>query len=483
MAGGLVDKRDVAAGAGLSASLAWLFTVSFCPMQVSVAFPVGCAAVFIGAFMLGCALGCAGLLLVGQAGASGAGAIPARAARAACAPRVPLAVLLPLGIAAQMVALSLGLPRAEVWVAVCSLVAGWGEAALLLVWGCRLASRSSVELLGMLAVACTGAAVLAVVFGGLSFSAAAMRIALVGLAIASVVAALVPNKGEKPAPVADPSARADVSGTFSRLWEPVLGLGLSLMSAVLPWGSFMAGDSVSIPVYWSFAVGALVTAAASLCAVRAVPGRVDFDVASHIAMPLLAAAVVALRLVDLDGASTGLAIAKGIGSGVASAGFLVCAWLAMGREARGRSDAGTPFALGFGAACLVGFAILPVHTVNQSTAALAAPFLSLAFLVVACCSSIFHLRRHVEAQQPVQSAAPGIEDAADALARRYALSPRETQVLHQLVLGRSAESIGAILGISPNTVRSHVGNIHGKLGIQSRDQLADLIDETRKTLT
>ena len=40
--------------------------------------------------------------------------------------------------------------------------------------------------------------------------------------------------------------------------------------------------------------------------------------------------------------------------------------------------------------------------------------------------------------------------------------------------------IGEVLGISPNTVRSHVGNIHSKLGIQSRDQLADLIERTQR---
>lgn len=478
MAGGLVDKRDVAAGAGLSVVLAWLFTVSFCPMQVAAAFPAGGAVLFIGAFMLGCTFGCAALLIVGQRGASDVGAIAAHASR------TPLAALLPLGITVQMVALALGFPCAEVWVAACSLIAGLGEAALLLAWGRRLASRTSAEMLGTLAVTCTGAAALAVVFGALSFSAASMRIALAVLSVVSVVVILAPAQREKPAPGADARVEDNLPGTFVRLWEPVLGLGLSLMSAVLPWGSFMEGGSVSIPVYWSFAIGALLVAAAALCAVRMVPGKADFDSALHIAIPLMAAAVVALRLVgDLDGAAAGLTVAKGIGSGIASAGFLVCAWLAMGREARGRPDAGTPFALGFGAACLVGFAILPVHVASQSAAALAAPFLSLAFLAVTCCSSIVHLRRRVEPQRPVQSTAPGIEDAADALALHYGLSPRETQVLHQLVLGRSAESIGAILGISPNTVRSHVGNIHGKLGIQSRDQLADLIDEIRTKLT
>ena len=55
--------------------------------------------------------------------------------------------------------------------------------------------------------------------------------------------------------------------------------------------------------------------------------------------------------------------------------------------------------------------------------------------------------------------------------------------MEQLVLGRSAERIGAVLGISPNTVRSHVGNIHTKLYISSRDDLADLLDSTMHSET
>lgn len=48
------------------------------------------------------------------------------------------------------------------------------------------------------------------------------------------------------------------------------------------------------------------------------------------------------------------------------------------------------------------------------------------------------------------------------------LSSRELSVLQQLALGRGNLDIGAELGISSNTVRTHVQNIFGKLGVSNR---------------
>lgn len=205
------------------------------------------------------------------------------------------------------------------------------------------------------------------------------------------------------------------------------------------------------------------------------------DNAIHIALPVLAATVVGLRLFgDPDDISGALSAVKGIGSGVAGAGFVICAWLSTSHTGRNFDQANAPLAFCVGGACLAGAAILPLHALNQQLAALVAPFLSLTVLVALCCGSIFHLSNRTSISHSEQPSSPRIETAEDILTARYSLSPRERQVLSQLALGRSAEGIGTNLGISPNTVRSHVSNIYSKLGIRSRDQLADLIMETRR---
>jgi len=50
------------------------------------------------------------------------------------------------------------------------------------------------------------------------------------------------------------------------------------------------------------------------------------------------------------------------------------------------------------------------------------------------------------------------------------LSPREVEVLHLLARGLSNKEIGAQLGVVEGTVKIHITNIFGKLGVSDRTQ-------------
>ncbi len=54
------------------------------------------------------------------------------------------------------------------------------------------------------------------------------------------------------------------------------------------------------------------------------------------------------------------------------------------------------------------------------------------------------------------------------------LSPRETDVLHEMVAGGSNKEIASALSISPNTVKVHVRNIFTKMGATSRTEAVTL---------
>ncbi len=55
------------------------------------------------------------------------------------------------------------------------------------------------------------------------------------------------------------------------------------------------------------------------------------------------------------------------------------------------------------------------------------------------------------------------------------LSPRETEIVRQVALGRSTPEIAKDLGLSPATVRSHVRNAMVKTGAHTRAQLVALV--------
>lgn len=66
-----------------------------------------------------------------------------------------------------------------------------------------------------------------------------------------------------------------------------------------------------------------------------------------------------------------------------------------------------------------------------------------------------------------------------AVGERYKLSDRQQEVLFLMAQGRNAKYIESALVISLSTVQTHIRNIYRKLGVHSRQELLDLIEETK----
>jgi DNA-binding CsgD family transcriptional regulator len=61
----------------------------------------------------------------------------------------------------------------------------------------------------------------------------------------------------------------------------------------------------------------------------------------------------------------------------------------------------------------------------------------------------------------------------EAAIRSLGLSPRECEILERLAAGRSNKEIARDLGISPNTVKTHVARLYQKLDVQRRVQAVE----------
>jgi len=69
----------------------------------------------------------------------------------------------------------------------------------------------------------------------------------------------------------------------------------------------------------------------------------------------------------------------------------------------------------------------------------------------------------------------GSDDGPPVLNRLFLLTPREIEVLEAITDGLSTAKIASLLGISSDTVRSHVKSLLGKLGLHSRVEAVSLI--------
>jgi DNA-binding CsgD family transcriptional regulator len=300
-------------------------------------------------------------------------------------------------------------------------------------------------------------------------------------------------RGREPLPddAAGAGERRPVPRAAGVLWQPTVGLLLSLVSMALPWETFLGPRELAFP-----ALGTEPLGWALPCAVLAVPAvasgvrRLGPDLAMRAAMPLTAALIVCLWMVgDISELGRAASLAKGACSGLACALCLGVAW-AMSRVADlrlGLANAAC-LALELGASSLGCLAAVAVQrTLGTHVAAMVVPVASVLFLAAVCVDSVacvVRLQRRAQGPRPEGSptageggaGVPSLADAVEAVGRAYGLSPREVQVLGQLVGGRSAEGIAEVLGVSPNTVRAHTRRIHEKLGVSSRDEIVALVE-------
>jgi len=78
----------------------------------------------------------------------------------------------------------------------------------------------------------------------------------------------------------------------------------------------------------------------------------------------------------------------------------------------------------------------------------------------------FLSRRNIHQAQENGSA--GKDSEAESLVEP--LSNRELEVLHLIVVGLSNQQIADKLSVAPSTVKTHINNLYGKLGVQTRVQ-------------
>lgn len=83
------------------------------------------------------------------------------------------------------------------------------------------------------------------------------------------------------------------------------------------------------------------------------------------------------------------------------------------------------------------------------------------------------------AVKPSEDTTPAISSrrVCDEICSVYSLTKREGEILLLLTKGRSALAIGETLGLSVETVKTHMKNVYKKLDVHSKQELLDLVEQ------
>ena len=69
-----------------------------------------------------------------------------------------------------------------------------------------------------------------------------------------------------------------------------------------------------------------------------------------------------------------------------------------------------------------------------------------------------------------------IEERCVELGAQHGLTERETEIFAMLARGRNGQFVMEHYVVSRNTVKTHVANIYGKLGVHSQQELIDIVE-------
>ena len=96
--------------------------------------------------------------------------------------------------------------------------------------------------------------------------------------------------------------------------------------------------------------------------------------------------------------------------------------------------------------------------------------------------AIWRVRARLAGSAEAEPPLPAVSKAEHAaavgqLADSYGLSDRERQVLHYLSLGYSVNRMGELLGITENTVGTHIRSVYKKTGLHTKQEVIDRVAE------
>lgn len=367
------------------------------------------------------------------------------------------------------------------------LLLGVGLMLVAVAWGALYARLEPEQLLPNGAAALVLASLLHAGHEALGFSAAAWAAVVVLIAASALCAHLarrnptaIPGCSEETGGGVDaPSA---VIGALRMLWMPLVGACIGSFIFGLTWDPIASSEHemrVAQQVWGAMVAGPVIMALAVALVCSRSRGTSPLRLFDQTVYPV--AVMLLLVIPVVNQAVPSFRFAGNILSSGSFAVVALCMWSNMAAAVRSVPISAArifpaAFVL-FGLCFAAGLSTIALLGTDGRTLCLVAFALYLALMAISFALGTREEKAALVTERPDASDTRSyIHRRCDDIARAFALSPRESEVLYYLGRGYNHTYIARKLYISENTVRTHVRHIYGKLGISSREELIDLVD-------
>lgn len=279
-----------------------------------------------------------------------------------------------------------------------------------------------------------------------------------------------------------PVQRAGLRRVCGALWMPLAGACLSCFVFGLIWDPIVSEENTKQVIQGNLVAsmsGPLLMAAAVAVVALANRGTSPLRFFNQVVFPLAVALLLVIPVI-----AENLPSLQPLTSVLSSASFAVvglsvwCSMASLSRTLPATPSLVFSWAFLLFGLCFIGgaFAISDLGTGGRTLCLVLFAFY-LALIALSFALDSKEERESRVAPPPVTDTRSFIHRRCEELTEAHGISPREKEVLFYLGRGYNHTYIAKKLFVSENTVRTHVRHIYGKLGVSSREELLDLIDE------
>lgn len=277
----------------------------------------------------------------------------------------------------------------------------------------------------------------------------------------------------------DPKTPVPLKKIILMLWKPLVSGAITAFIIGLVWDPFAAEANASTELFEFLSSALAAPILAALLVIAALffrPRHFSLHIYNDVVMPVAIGILLVVPLINFE--PVDLTLITGLLSQCCFVLVALAVWTSLAAGVRTLGERPwVIFTLGFAlfALCMLA-GLYAIHLIGTNGQVLCLVLLAIFLVLMVLDVALKENPQGASRERMKEALEHYLQRRCDQLAERFGLSAREREVFLYLARGYGQVYIARELYVSENTIRTHVRHIYAKLGINSREELLQLID-------